>query len=109
MHEPGPVSLKRRPGTGRLPHCRHSRNLAYFEASVAIPAVWGRGDGKSQIPPRSAGLAGKSFSSMRKLVLVLVFALIVVAAGGFVVLASWDIPAPTTTMEKVIPNERLAL
>ncbi len=46
---------------------------------------------------------------MRKLVLVLVLALIVVAAGGFLVLASWDIPAPTTTMEKVIPNERLAL
>lgn len=45
---------------------------------------------------------------MRKLLLVLVLVLVVVVAGGFVVLASWDIPAPTTSMEKVIPNERLA-
>ena len=45
---------------------------------------------------------------MRKLLLVLILALVVVVAGGFVVLANWDIPAPTTTMEKVIPNERLA-
>jgi hypothetical protein len=44
---------------------------------------------------------------MRKFVLVLVLLLIVVAVGGFFVLASWDIPAPTTTMEKVVPNERL--
>lgn len=45
---------------------------------------------------------------MRKLLLVLVLALVVVIVGAFVVLANWDIPAPTTTMEKVIPNERLA-
>lgn len=45
---------------------------------------------------------------MRKFVLVLVLVLIVAAVAGFVVLASWDVPAPTTTMEKVIPNERLA-
>lgn len=45
---------------------------------------------------------------MRKLLVVLILALIVVAVGGFVVLASWDVPAPTTTMEKVIPSERLA-
>lgn len=44
---------------------------------------------------------------MRKLLVVLVLALIVVAVGGFIVLASWDVPAPTTTMEKVIPGERL--
>lgn len=45
---------------------------------------------------------------MRKLLLVLVLALVVVIVGAFVVLANWDIPAPTTTMEKVVPNERLA-
>lgn len=44
---------------------------------------------------------------MRKLIVVLILAFIVVAVGGFVVLASWDIPAPTSTMEKVIPNDRL--
>jgi hypothetical protein len=44
---------------------------------------------------------------MRKLLMVLFLALVVVIVGGFVVLANWDIPAPTTTMEKVIPNERL--
>jgi hypothetical protein len=54
-----------------------------------------------------AGFSGIVSQPMRKFVLVLVLLLIVVAVGGFFVLASWDIPAPTTTMEKVVPNERL--
>ena len=55
-----------------------------------------------------AGFAGIVSQPMRKFILVLVLVLIVVAVGGFVVLANWDVPAPTTTMEKVIPNDRLA-
>ena len=40
---------------------------------------------------------------MAKVLLALV-ALVVL--GGVVVLATWDIPPPTATTEKVIPNER---
>lgn len=40
---------------------------------------------------------------MAKVLLALV-ALVVL--GGVVVLAMWDIPPPTATTEKVIPNER---
>ena len=40
---------------------------------------------------------------LTRLLIVLVFTLLV---GGAVALATWDMPAPTTTREKVIPNER---
>ena len=43
---------------------------------------------------------------MLKLTLIVVLA--VVIGGGLAFLASWDIPAPTATMEKDIPNDRLA-
>ncbi|MEQ9123667.1 MAG: hypothetical protein RIM80_14025 [Alphaproteobacteria bacterium] len=36
----------------------------------------------------------------------LMAALIVVSLGGAIFLAYWDIPAPTSTVEKVLPNER---
>jgi hypothetical protein len=32
--------------------------------------------------------------------------LVLVSIGGAVFLAYWDIPAPTSTVEKVLPNER---
>lgn len=35
------------------------------------------------------------------------FLLVLVAAvGGVVFLATWDMPAPSATTEKIIPNER---
>jgi hypothetical protein len=38
-----------------------------------------------------------------------VFAVIaLVVAGGGAYLATWDPPAPTATVEKVIPNDRFA-
>lgn len=40
---------------------------------------------------------------MVKFVIVAVLAILV---GGAVILATWDMPAPSTTIEKVIPNER---
>jgi hypothetical protein len=40
---------------------------------------------------------------MAKLLLIV---LAVVVAGGAVFLATWDMPAPTATVEKVIPNDR---
>ena len=36
----------------------------------------------------------------------LVLLIIVVLLGGAVFLAYWDIPARTSTVEKVLPNER---
>ena len=36
----------------------------------------------------------------------LMAALVVVSLGGAIFLAYWDIPAPTSTVEKVLPNER---
>jgi len=40
---------------------------------------------------------------MTKFLILLVLA---VAVGGMMFLATWDMPPPTTAMEKVIPNER---
>ncbi len=40
---------------------------------------------------------------MLKIVIVLVLAVLV---GGAVFLATWDMPPPTATVEKVIPNDR---
>ncbi len=40
---------------------------------------------------------------MVKFIILGVLALLV---AGAVVLTTWDMPAPTTTIEKVIPNER---
>jgi len=40
---------------------------------------------------------------MVKFVVLGVLALVV---AGAIVLMTWDMPAPTTTIEKVIPNER---
>ncbi len=45
---------------------------------------------------------------MLKLTLIVVLVVAVVIGGGLAFLASWDIPAPTATMEKDIPNDRLA-
>lgn len=38
-----------------------------------------------------------------RVVVLVVFALVI---GGAVFLATWDIPAPTASVEKVIPNDR---
>ncbi len=35
-----------------------------------------------------------------------VLGVLAILVGGAVVLITWDMPAPTTTIEKVIPNER---
>ncbi len=44
----------------------------------------------------------------KRITLVLLGIAIVVIAGGGVLLANWQIPAPTKQVEKVIPNDRLA-
>ena len=42
---------------------------------------------------------------MRKLTLVLFVIVLAVLAGG-AYLATWEIPPPTTAVEKVLPDER---
>ena len=42
----------------------------------------------------------------KRLGLVLLGIAILVIAGGGMLLASWQIPAPTKQLEKVIPNDR---
>lgn len=37
---------------------------------------------------------------------LVVLAVAVLVVGGAVFLATWDIPAPTAVVEKVIPNDR---
>jgi len=43
---------------------------------------------------------------MRKMPVILLVLVVVLVAGGAGWLATWDIPAPVSTVEKVIPDER---
>lgn len=43
---------------------------------------------------------------MSKFALFLLFLVAAVVVGGGVFLSAWDIPAPTTKVEKVIPNDQ---
>ena len=43
---------------------------------------------------------------MKTLLRILVFLLLAAIVGGVAFLATWDMPAPTAKVEKVIPNER---
>ncbi|UEM21547.1 hypothetical protein JL100_001885 [Skermanella mucosa] len=43
---------------------------------------------------------------MSRLLSVLIVLVLLVAAGGSVFLATWDIPAPSRTVERVIPDDR---
>lgn len=44
---------------------------------------------------------------MSNLARVLLVLLIVALVGGGIFLATWNIPAPSAPIEKVIPNDRL--
>ncbi|MBL4614390.1 MAG: hypothetical protein JKY27_05900 [Magnetovibrio sp.] len=43
---------------------------------------------------------------MRKMSVIFLLLLVALVAGGAGWLATWDIPAPVSTVEKVIPDER---
>ena len=43
----------------------------------------------------------------KRFLLILLIALIVIVLGGLAVLATIDIPAPKTRIERTIPNDRL--
>ncbi len=45
--------------------------------------------------------------AMKKTVMALVLLAVVAVGGGALYLMTVDMPAPTATIEKVIPNERL--
>ena len=45
-------------------------------------------------------------SPMRKISRLVLFLVIALVIGTAAFLATWDIPAPVTTIEKVIPDER---
>ena len=43
---------------------------------------------------------------MRKLSLIVIVIVLAVLVGGGAYLATWEIPPPTTAVEKVLPDER---
>lgn len=43
---------------------------------------------------------------MKKLSALVFFLVVAVVVGGGVFLSTWDIPAPVTKVEKVIPDDR---
>ena len=43
---------------------------------------------------------------MSRIVSVFFVLLLLVVGGGMAVLATWDMPAPSRTVEKVIPDDR---
>ncbi|HJP23255.1 MAG: hypothetical protein QF546_04685 [Alphaproteobacteria bacterium] len=43
---------------------------------------------------------------MSKAPFILIVVIAAVVVGGAVFLATWDIPAPTQRVEKVLPNDR---
>lgn len=44
---------------------------------------------------------------MAKVTLAILVVILVAVGGGVAFLAVWDIPPPTRSVEKVIPNDRL--
>ena len=58
---------------------------------------------------RKRGKAQAGFGSknaMKILSRILVLLVLLLLVGGAVALATWDMPAPSATREKVIPNDR---
>ena len=43
---------------------------------------------------------------MSRLTVVVLLIVVVAIAGGAVFVLTWDIPPPTRTIEKIVPNDR---
>jgi len=43
---------------------------------------------------------------MKRMPVILFFFVLVLIVGGVGVLSTWDIPAPVSSVEKVLPDER---
>jgi len=46
------------------------------------------------------------FNPMKRMPVILFFFVLALIVGGVGVLANWDIPAPVSSIEKVLPDER---
>ena len=55
---------------------------------------------------RSFSAAGSSRPMKTRVLPALLVLLLVVAVGGLAVLGTWDMPAPSKAVEKVLPDER---
>ena len=59
------------------------------------------------LSPTGVGDPGWQTSyGMGKVAIVLIAVLVVAVAGGLVALSYWDIPAPTSRVDKVLPDAR---
>lgn len=81
-----------------------AENSPHSEPSITL---WNRKITAQFVRPffAKALFEGKSIP-MRKMPVILLVLIVVLAAGGAGMLATWDIPAPVSTVEKVIPDER---
>jgi len=52
-------------------------------------------------------MSGFAVGTMSTLSRVLLVVLLVVVLGGVIFLVTWDIPPPTATIERVIPDDQL--
>ncbi|NKB56060.1 MAG: hypothetical protein GKS00_06965 [Alphaproteobacteria bacterium] len=62
----------------------------------------------SQALPYIGWERGQRIGLMRKFTLFLIILLLVTVGGGLAFLATWDIPAPSQKVEKVLDNDRFA-
>jgi hypothetical protein len=62
----------------------------------------------SQAQPCILLVRGQPEGLMRKFTLFLLVLLIISVVGGLAFLATWDIPAPSQKVEKVLDNDRFA-
>lgn len=53
------------------------------------------------------GFPGSLSSVIKKPFAIVVILVVLALAGALAFLATWDIPAPSTRIERVIPNDRL--
>ena len=78
-------------------------------AAIAVTVRRKRENGHlSRYRQRSVFSQGSSSGFGARLTQMLLILILLVGVGGAVYLGLWDLPAPTQTVEKVIPNDRFA-
>jgi hypothetical protein len=95
-------ALKASSGTAKLPQTGHKSTLAYSRPRVSSAGRFTALPGQSSQTLNRAG----SSADMGKLVLITLAVIFVLLVGGGVFLAAWDIPAPSSSVEKVIPDAK---
>jgi len=85
------------------PRCSGARVLTQICPATAAVAV----NGEERQTSRPLGLKDwVRYRLMKFITRLLIVLVILLLVGGTIALATWDMPAPTATREKVIPNER---